>query len=407
MSEEDETMSESEESSRGADDNPGTDDVLLLEEDGHDENDESGLALDDAQAEEIRRVFLTTLPQYLEPVEQMVEQLFTSEHADEDTRKALDTTLSSIADAASRIGVDEIRGGVTRIREELAQLDDESHPPRARIREEILAAVEEIKGIASGTGEPAAKVREGPGSQTIFKALEGLEGIDRSVLQQMTAAGLVTVDQLTMARPDEIVAVTGLDESVVQKILASLLDAEAPPRQEAEAASVRQAAAVPAPEAGAPLRQGAKDGLEADLSAKLRGQVEAEAALNEVRVEVQRLRALVASRRGEVVSAERKRDDQRATLDRLRDRLADRLTALGEARAGRDELDSKLIDNEEALRHAEQRIAKLREQRQELLEDEARSAQEVADLVQRVERLLDSPPTHLQGETPHGRPWRR
>jgi len=423
MSEEDVSMPESEESSPAAHDNPGTDDVLLLEEDGHDDNGESGLALDDAQAEEIRRVFLVTLPQYLEPVEQMVEQLFASGYADDDIRKALDTTLSSIADAASRIGVEEIRAGVTRIREELVRLDDEPDQPPFRIRDEIVATIEEIKKVASGTAEPIPRGREGAGSQTIFKALEGIEGIDRSVLQQMTAAGLVTVDQLKMARPDEIVAVTGLDESVVQKILASLLDAEAPSKQETQASVEHETAAAPVQEVEGrrrraavppPVEDGAKgpepadhDALHANLSAKLRAQVEAEAALNEVRVEVQRLRALVASHREDMATAENTREDKRAALDRLRDRLADRLTALGETRAGRDELDSKLIDTEDTLRQAERRIAKLREQRQELLDEAARSAQEVADLVQRVERLLDSSPTHLQGGATDGRPWRR
>ena len=41
-----------------------------------DEGGADGLELDDQQANEIRNIFLTTLPQYLEPVEEMLDQLF-------------------------------------------------------------------------------------------------------------------------------------------------------------------------------------------------------------------------------------------------------------------------------------------------------------------------------------------
>jgi len=83
--------------------------------DGHDA-DAAGLEIGEDQAQEIKGIFLTTLPQYLEPVEQMIDQLFAARDAETgDGWQALSATLSSLSAAASRIGFDDIMNGLDRM----------------------------------------------------------------------------------------------------------------------------------------------------------------------------------------------------------------------------------------------------------------------------------------------------
>ena len=69
----------------------------------------------------------------------------------------------------------------------------------------VYAALGQLTAL---TVDPSAPAK--PRAQTIIAAFKHVEGIDRAVLEKLTAAGLVTVDQIEMARPDEIAAVTGL-----------------------------------------------------------------------------------------------------------------------------------------------------------------------------------------------------
>ena len=74
------------------------DDFLPVETDGVDDE-ASGLEMDREQSEEIEQVFLSTLPQYLEPVEQMVNELFSADSGGEETHQALTATLASLSAA--------------------------------------------------------------------------------------------------------------------------------------------------------------------------------------------------------------------------------------------------------------------------------------------------------------------
>ena len=184
----------------------------ILEEGVYADDEGDGLELDESQAREIRHVFLTTLPQYLEPVEQMLEQLL-ADGADAGVLDALETTLSSIGAAAARLGIEDICDALEIIGEQVTQLHEQgwSDP---ELRRAVMASLRRIERIAAGTvGDSIALEGELPEKkrgETLVTAFRDIEGIDPSALQRLTAAGIVSVDQLQMARPHEIVAVSGL-----------------------------------------------------------------------------------------------------------------------------------------------------------------------------------------------------
>jgi hypothetical protein len=121
---------------------------LLPEEAGEIADDAGdGLEIDARQSEEIRRIFGTTLPQYLEPVEEMVQQILTEKPAEE-TVDALLGTLSSLGQAASRVGFEEVVVQLERFRETVAGLGEELDGPVAREkREGILGGLLDLKDL--------------------------------------------------------------------------------------------------------------------------------------------------------------------------------------------------------------------------------------------------------------------
>ncbi len=96
---------------------------------------------------DIERVFLASLPQYLEPVEHMIDQLFAGRAGDNgDGWQALAATLSSLRAAASRIGANHAAVGLDR----MAELADRAAggAVAGELRQRLLAESSRVRRVA-------------------------------------------------------------------------------------------------------------------------------------------------------------------------------------------------------------------------------------------------------------------
>jgi hypothetical protein len=353
------------------DDDDGTGIADMLVEQDHaeeDDHDAGGLELDDSQQDEIRLIFLTSLPQYLEPVDQMVEQVFSGQDKNQDAKKTLNTTLASISEAAERLGINDVSASVERVREELLLLDDDNAAEVEKVVQQELA---NIKSIASGGGAAPPAAASGEKAQTLFVALKGAPGVDSAVLERLTSAGLVTVDQLKMARFDEIVAVTGLDAEQVKTVLAALGHEGPMPADRA------------APPAARSTSDSELDRVEADLARTLNTQLEEEEQLAALRVEILRASELFEGLQQALVVAERNQERMHRSFSDSCDRLADRIEVLCKARARVEEQKRQKQAQEESLE-------RLRDEVHALDSEERRAHNEHTKLSQRMDALVES-----------------
>jgi hypothetical protein len=363
------------------------DDFVLEEHSGESAGDEaaSGLELDEFQAKEIRQIFLNTLPEYLEPVSQMLEQVLRATDEQPEIRRALQTTLSSISAAASRVGIHDVCAAVDEMRDRLLVLDDEALPLPSEMQEHLRDALRGLEALAGATSKKA----DGASKQTIVAALQQLGGVETSVLERLTAAGLVTVDQLRMADAHEIVAVTGLDRTTVndllKRVLGSLGEAPSPTSAAPPAATGRARVQPPKPPRPPPAPKGLAD--------KLRAQVDIEASVDEVRAEILRARLNLASAKERVEAAERRRDRLRSELMRKRELLADELTRLTEARLAVVRLERERSDQRAELETATRRLAELKRKQARLSAQQIELTNAVSGLVRRVSQSI----TQLRG----------
>jgi hypothetical protein len=366
------------------------DDFILEEHSGESGGDEaaSGLELDEFQAKEIRQIFLNTLPEYLEPVSQMLEQVLRAKDEQPEIRRALQTTLSSISAAASRVGIHDVCAAVDEMRDRLLVLDDEALPLPADVQERLRDALRGLEALAGAN----SKKPDGAHKQTIVAALQRVGGVETAVLERLTAAGLVTVDQLRMADPQEIVAVSGLDRATVNALLKRVLGssseapspASAPPQVRASAVRVeRQSAARVA-------------SLPEELAHKLRAQVDIEASVDELRAEILRARLNVASSKERSQAAARRRDRLRSELLQKRELLAKELTRLTEARLALVRLERARAEQQAELDAATRRVVELKKKQARFSAEQSELTVAVSDLVQRVSQSI----TQLRG-TPH------
>jgi chromosome segregation ATPase len=203
-----------------------------------------------------------------------------------------------------------------------------------------------------------------------------VDGVDEQALSKLTAAGLVTVAQLRMASPEEVVAVSGLDAAVVDRLLAAV----APKRDEARADSAQNVVELPLQ----------PDRLRSQLEGKLRAQVDAEAALDEVQAQIHRLRVRTAALAEEIESAEREREELQRELARAEKEVAESLSVLADARAERDDMAKKNALAEEALHAEEHRLGRLREAHRNARAEQNQFDEEVEGLLERLERMLET-----------------
>jgi hypothetical protein len=366
------------------DDSSSLDDILGGDLTDADDTEEGGLELDDSQANEIRQIFLITLPQYLDPVEQMLTQLFEGESFDGEVHTALETTLASISEAAERINITDIHQALEKMRELAALLDVDTCVSGSELEGKLQTELLTIKRISGG--EAPDDVPDRPRARTIVEAIRGKVGIDKSALERLTAAGVVTVDQLKMARLDEIAAVTGLGMAVVKTLVDTLLaDGDA---------------GVPAPKQQA---LGQEDplavGVHPELQALLRERVTLEAELED-------LRAQVSHRQSHLTELERRMEETSRQRHRLRQSLrnaeaehADHLARRGKAQANQARAERKLGATEATLQELNARFSALREERDTILGGHRQVAEEMAALVGRVKRVLERAPLSIPERT--------
>ena len=317
--------------------------------------DHSGLELGDAQAQEIRQIFMTTLPQYLEPLEELLEQALAGPEADATVISTLGTTVSSILAAAQRIGVNDVAASLIEMEALIGEL---ALSDPAEVADALRGTLLEIKR-QSGASEARSEK-----SETIVHALGEVEGFDTSILEGLTAAGLVTVAQLQMARKHEIVAVTGLPEASIDALLAAL--------------GIEERARRSAPPARA---------RDEELERHLRALVESEDALGQARSEVQRARTRLEALRSDLERAE--------SLSGPRARVAEAVARVGrslEARARAQEtlagLERERADIEERVRAARRRLSRLGDKRAQMEREQDELQEHLTMLGDRVRMLL-------------------
>ncbi|MDH5673407.1 MAG: hypothetical protein OEZ06_14735 [Myxococcales bacterium] len=362
-------------------DTPATDDDFLdqvvlgdADDDHGDDDGEYGLELDDAQANEVRTIFFTTLPQYLEPIEEMIDQLF-SGGSREELCPPLLGALSSIGAAAARIGIESVREPLERLQDEVGQLMDLEGEPGAVVQlriETAAAALRELTLEPDDDDEDAAAKRAEPRGPTIFAAAQQLSGIDRRALEKLTAAGVVTLAQLRMAEAREVAAVTGLPLAEVETLIARLLSADSP-----------------AERTGAP---GAPGDLRAQLRLRIGQRVEAEAELEEARARLLRTRAHNTQLEPVLEQLERRREQLRGRVAAVRERLSARLELLGDLRRQQAELEREGERVHGQLEAARAELRALRDARNGAELSYRRCAEQLSALSDQVRKLCDSTP---------------
>jgi hypothetical protein len=314
------------------------------------------LEVDDHQSEEIREIFGTSFPQYLQPVEEIIEQVLSGK-GDTESLEALDGMLSSLETASLQMGFEDVHKLLNHLHQQVSELDVSSGGPvPADVREVILGDVLELRDLADKMS--GGRAESGERQNTIFTALKGKEGIGDLVLRRLSAAGLVTVEQLLMAKPDEIAAVTGLGPDIVENLLKVLAEEESPAAPPREPQAVDKAAGMPAE----------VESLHEQVLKKLRAEVEAESFVEELKTEVRRLRSRVSKRRAQLNSLDESLEETKQALRQLSGRIAERSAFIDEIRSRRDDLARRCASSEEKMRLEEIRIEALSNERRSLRE---------------------------------------
>jgi chorismate mutase len=298
------------------------------------EESEYGLDVDERQSSEIREIFGTAFPQYLQPVEETLQQIL-ADRADVESLETLDGMLTSLETASARMGFDSVETILQRLHGRMNQIrSDPTAEVSRESREDILGDLMDLKDLAEKMGGKVATPDEAQ-SQTLFSVLKNREGVGDLVLRRLSSAGVITVDQLLMARPDEIAAVAGLDLPLVKKLQALLSPGNTD---------------VPAV---APVDGKAPSGLETlheQVLQQLRAEVDAEAAIEELKAKIRSQSARIGPLKAELDALEggQKKDKKTMkTADRDLDNLIGSLHTL---LARRDALVRRVAEaDEEAL----------------------------------------------------------
>lgn len=391
----------------GEDDLSIFDDMAFGDHEGdeHDEDDDEGLELDESQSVEIRKIFLITLPQYLEPVEQMIDVLMQPGSSDEATFQTLATTLASISAAADRVGITDVLNEIDNMRGLLHELQDADESEREATEQALLQSLAAIQAISESAGGASRAPDGDEARETIFSALHGVPGVDPAALKKLTAAGLVNLEQLRIARPDEVVAVTGLSEDVVDAILKAVGSVHAP-----EPSTPKRSAEIPAPPKQRPvirvkpkdddarvnlLSRSADDDaqtsdLKDELEQSLRRQIDSETSLDELRVLAQRKRQEAVSLRQELEELRLHRDALQAALEPLLPKNVEALEVLSDLRDRNQALNQQFDLTSRTYERRREQLATLERRHDELARIRDQELSQLVDLRARLERMLDA-----------------
>ena len=354
---------------------------------GFADSEANGLETDDRQANEIQEIFGTTLPQYLEPVEEIVEQIFTGK-GDAESVEALTSMLTSLMAAAEQMGFEEVRNLLRQLHRHILSIDpDFSKAVPDDLRQDILGDLFDLKDIAEqmGGGSGLQNAKPQVRSRTIVEALKNKDGVGKLVLKRLSAAGLVTVDQLKMARPEEIAAVSGLELKTVLALLKQLGDFG-----QADAPVKRRDATSPDEAAGDALEKSKIEALHEQILKRLREETELEAEVQSLKAEIRALRFHTTEDRLVLQSLETNLEDERDSKDLEAEETMDLAYLLDDLRAKRDALYHNYVSSEEALQHKEATLETLGNERRRLEEEALGLNHEVSLLVDSVGRLKRS-----------------
>ena len=164
MSKPDETERLEEEADAADQDSSVIDYVMATSESPAADDIAGAVELDSFQAKEIRTIFFTTLPEYLEPVEQMIEQLLDPAGAAPEVRDPLCATLSSISQAAARIGIDEVPALLDRMRGRIAPMGPEP-ASRELVQERFDGGSPPVRALARRRQEHATEIARAVASE--------------------------------------------------------------------------------------------------------------------------------------------------------------------------------------------------------------------------------------------------
>jgi hypothetical protein len=399
--------------------------VLLEEGTSQDDGTSGGLELDAQQAAEIRQIFLTTLPDYLQPIKEMVARLAGETDDDGKIRGSLAKTIASIGEAAARVKIDDVTRTMETLREDVILIGDPSEPQeplRAKI-EAALASLEQLVGKTSA-GAPQDR------GETLLSALRGAPGIDASIIQDLVSAGVVYVDQLLGADPKDVAMVSGLDSATVAKIfralepkkasaksagfpviaseppaapaashdlgdrnnILDLLDSKAsrpPPKPITPGGSRARANEPRPPRRDSPPPNPRARGGEDPSASPVRTLVHNELALEEARGEATRLRVIIEALRTEARALEQQCATLRGSLADAKQEAALRVAALGRADARRINLDRERAEVDADLEKIAARLTALQADRR-ATEGELRGlADDTAGLADHVTSVVD------------------
>jgi cob(I)alamin adenosyltransferase len=317
-----------------------------------------GLETDDRQAAEIREIFGTAFPQYLQPVEEIVEQMLSGQ-GDDESASALGGMLTSLMEASSRMGFENIHELLERLSDRVSQIGSAADDAAARaIREDIINIMFDLKDLAEAMGGSGPTEQQ----QTIISALKNKPGIGQLVLRRLSAAGLVTVDQLKMGKPEEIAAVSGIDLEIVRNILEVIDDEHVELPGEVEA-------------------------LHDQVLDQLRKEVDAQAAVDELKADIRTARSKVAEHRAELQLIQQALKKKRAALKSYSRQTLDSAEILDELTSGRDILNRRLLRSEDAVQQKRQQLEKSRRERRQLEQQTANLCRAVGGLVDRLGRI--------------------
>ena len=337
------------------------------------QDDEAGLEVDERQQEEIRRIFGTSFPQYLQPVEEIIGQIVSGE-GDPESQDALSGMLSSLLEASERMGFSAVHQLVGRLGSTVAMLEGlEGDPADDALKNDIDAIIRDLKAMAREmSGEPPD---EGSGagqtSQTVVAALKNKPGVGKLVLKRLSAAGLVTVDQLLVARPDEIAAVAGIDIDIVHTILRYLRPETAPEGSGTPPAQPR----------------GEVDALHQEIVDKLRREADIEAAVESLKAEIREIRSTILSRRAELEFLDLSAGEKVNAFNTFQDQMADQHRLLDEFNARHNALYRRYVSTEETVQKKEMKLQLLRKERRSLERETVDLSRTVGGLIERVQTV--------------------
>lgn len=199
--------------------------------DGEEEAD--GLVLDEDESSELQGIFATIFPQYLVPIEELIQQILDGQVSAEIV-DGLRAAIGPLISAAKSIGVIKIEEVLQEFKSTIdgidteAAIDDDARDGLIdvfyRLKELVHTLSDPDVPGESDSDETGASARR-PRPETIrggrgdfVKRLGAVDGVAAADVQRILAAGVSSAEQVLGATADEIAAVAGIDESLAERI---------------------------------------------------------------------------------------------------------------------------------------------------------------------------------------------